>query len=91
MKQKPRSAEVALVTLADNVESSVERIILALRSELMRGDTANEERMNHYDNMLQALTELVMLHDAAQREAVVGLNIELALLRADVEKLKDER
>lgn len=91
----PQQANRKLDTLLDNLDTGTKELLAAIRQEWTGNLFLRDERMSHYDAMLQALTELECLHYAElrneHREAVAGLTQQIELLREEIEALKVTR
>ena len=88
---KSRPVETAGETMAENIRTGIQEYTSAIRREIQGDFFKRDERMNHYDAMLQALTQLMMQqHSEVLAEIRAGLNgvtTELELLRQQVEAL----
>lgn len=82
--RRSRRVETAAETFSENVRVGTQEYTIAIRGEIQATEFKLGERMNHYDAMLQALTEHQAQQQQEVREGFKGISLQLELLREQV-------
>lgn len=84
---RSRRVETVAEALSENFRTGTQEYTIAIRDEIQATVFALSERMDHYDAMLQALTERQTAQQAELLAAMRGLTLQLELLREQLERV----